>query len=219
MEIQKLMSFDVLYKKFDEYRTYVLTALVIIGGLIGAGIYLYFSNIKYEESAQQALSEMLIEYNRAYESPELWSDVEIGARTGYRQYGRSSLAPYFLVLQADASLYQHKDNEALVLMNTAIQKMPGQSPLYYLYNIKFARMQLAHEKTKDEGLSLLESLAKNIKNPQQDQAKYYLAKYYDEHEQLQKAQELWQELVKSKSEQKDVISPWILLAERQINQG
>jgi tetratricopeptide (TPR) repeat protein len=203
---------------FDKYRNYIISIGVVIAATVGIGVYLYYSHINYEQAAQQALSEVLAEYNHAYESPDLWQDVEIGAKTGYRQYARSSLAVFFLNLQADALLQQDKNEEALILMNEMVSKLPQHSPFYYIYHIKLARMQLYsdQENMQKEGLEKLQILAKDENNPQRDEALYYLGQYYDENNQKEKMQEIWQQLkqIQRVYKEKDIISPWAMLAEQ-----
>lgn len=218
MDVLTIPVLNEFIEYFEKFRTYIISIAVITVGMLGIGTYWYLSHVKYEQAAQQALSEVLAEYNRAYESPELWQDVEVGAKTGYRQYGRSSLAPFFLGLQSDALLQQDKQDEALALMNDMTAKLSHRSPFYYLYQIKLARIKLHsdQEDTQKEGLQQLTSLAQDQKNPQQDEALYYLGLHYDAQDQQDKAQEIWQQLkqLQEQYKEKDVVSPWALLAEQ-----
>ncbi len=212
-------SLNELIEYFNKYRTSIVSIGAITLAAFGVGIYLYFAQIKHEESAQQALSEILAEYNRAFESPELWQDVEVGAKTGYRQYARSSLAPFFFGLQSEALLQQNKQDEALALMKDMVAKLSKSSPFYYLYQIKLGRIKLHNdeEAIQAEGLQQLIQLAQDQKNPQQDEALYYLGMHYNSQGQTDKAQEVWQQLkqLQEQFKEKDVVSPWALLAEQQ----
>jgi len=221
MDALAIPNMNQLIDQFDKYRTYVISIAVVAAATVGIGVYLYYSQINYEQAAQQALSEVMAEYSRAYEAPDLWQDVEIGAKTGYRQYTKSSLAPFFLNLQADALLQQDKADEALALMNDMVAKLSKSSPLYYVYSIKRARMNLNSEQeaAQKDGLEQLKALAENESNPQQDEALYYLGMHYQENNQQDQAQAVWQQLkqIQQSYKEKDVVSPWALLAEQQGN--
>jgi hypothetical protein len=203
---------------FNTYKNYIVASIIFSGSVVAIGIYLYFSGIAYEQSAQQALADILSDFNRAGTSEELWNDVEIGSKTAYKQFERSSIAPYFLVLQAEALLQEKQDQQALAVMGAAISKLPEASPFYYIYKIKYASMQLQQqdEVVKQQGLEQLKALAENKKNTQQDQALYYLASYYNTHEQQAQAQDIFKQLLALKADYKEVMSPWILLAQEQI---
>lgn len=233
MEVQGLVApkgFDEWLKYVTKYRTYFLAGLLAITVAVGAGIYWYFYTIKYEESAQQAFSEVLHDYNQAYATPELWSEVEIGAKTGYRQYTRSALGPFFLAMQSEALLQQQKEQEALALMKMMLKKLSSRSSFYSLYKIKEARMKMDSdsEVVRQEGVRQLTSLANDEKNRYQDEALYYLGMYYQTQGQKDKAQDVLRQLSaipssplasSDKQDDKHGQSPWFLLAEQQLKQG
>ncbi len=220
MEMQNLLSIKEATNIVNTYRTQIFTGIAIVAIAISGLIYWQFSRVQQEQNALQALSEILVEYNRAYENNELWQDVEVGARTGYRQYARSTLAPFFLGLQAEALMQQDKLNDAIITMDTMIKQLSTRSPFYDSYRIKSARMKLSSEdKVKqEEGLQELVKLAENQKKSQQQQAQYYLGLYYQDHDQIEKAHGLWKSLG-SKEEKPDMRSVWAMMAEQQIKQG
>lgn len=224
MEVQGSVypkSFDEWLKYVTQYRTYFLAGLLAVAGVVGFGTYWYFYTIKYEESAQQAFSEVLHDYDRAYATPELWSDVEIGAKTGYRQYARSALAPFFLAMQSEALLQQQKGQEALAVMKMMLDKLSSRSRFYSLYKIKEARIKIDSDSAgiKEDGVRQLTSLANDEENRYQDEALYYLGMYYQTQGQKDKAQDVWQQLSAIKHDDKQGLSPWFLLAEQQLKQG
>lgn len=218
MEMNDFFDFSSLTDLFEMYRTYVMTALVLVVGGLAVGSYLYFSSINYERASQQALSELLLEYNRSYHSPDLWNDVEVGARTAYKQYGKSAMAPYFLFIQAEALYQQKKTAEALNNIRTALSNISTSSPLFYLYKSKQASILLEqdNEVEKNQGLAELQELARNEKNPQQDKALYDLAHYYDKIGSYQQAEEARGQLLALKPQFKEIQSPWIALTEQQM---
>ena len=219
MEIQKIISaynFDGFLVLFEKYRTYFLVGALGLATVLGVGVYWYFYSIKYEQSAMQAFSEVLVEYNRGVEASEIWPEVEVSAKTGYKQYSHSSLAPFFLGLQVDALLGQQKHDEALSVMKMMLEKLSSRSRVFHLYKIKEARMKLdsAEPAVQSDGLQQLVALTNDKNNSYQDQALYFLGMYYESHDQKDKAQEIWQQLSALKSSDANAVSPWVLLAEQ-----
>lgn len=220
MEIQNIVSIKGITQLVNTYRTQLVTGIILITLALGGFIYWQYSRIQYEQNALQALSEILVEYNKAYENSELWQDIEVGARTGYRQYARSTLGPFFLGLQVESLLQQDKLDDAITLMGTMMKKVSPHLPFYYLNAIKLARMKLSseNEEQQAEGLNELKNLAENQKNTQKEQARYYLGLYYHSHDQTDKAKEQWQSL-RTLEDQTGKRSVWALMAEQQIKQG
>lgn len=214
MDFLSTLSFNEISEWYNQYRTYLIGSVVIVLALGGIGVYWYYNTIEYERAAQQALSELLTESNRAYESTELWQDIEIGSRTAQRQYKRSSLVPFFNALYAESLLQQDKVAEALIVMDDMFKKLTVQSPLYYPYRIKYARVKLDSnkEQEKEEGLVLLKALADDDKNILKAEAQYYLAQYYLFNNEHEKAQEILRQLTTGK----DAESPWVRLAQQEL---
>lgn len=218
MEISKYLSVNELIDITQKHRTKILSGIIVGALAIGGFVYWQYMRLNLEKRAAQALSELLSEYNHAYENNELWQDIEVGARTGFRQYSGSSMAPYFLGLQVDSLIQQDKFDEALLLMGTMMKKLSTSSPLYYSYLIKFARMKLESSDVvnQDEGLKELTKLANDVTNPEQAQAQYYLGLYYNNNNQEEKAQEIWKMLHAMQEGKKEERSPWTVLAEQHL---
>lgn len=219
MNIQSV-SLNSFIDFFIKYKNHFMAVVVAVGLMIGAAVYFRMSRLKLEASAQQALSESLDDFNKAFDNPELWYDVEISAKTGYKQFSSSSLAPYFLVLQAEALMQQGKIQDSLAIMDSMLKSLVTNSPLYYLFKIKYARMKLDSNDANQEasGLQDLIALSNDKKNNQQDEARYYLGLHYMNHDDLEKAHMVWQELVKAEQDS-ETISPWALMAEQALQQG
>lgn len=218
MDRKTVDSFQNIMVFYNQYKKVVIAAVLLIAVTIGSLVYYQYSKEHYEKMAQQALAEILSEYTRAHAMPDLWNDVEVGARTGYRQYVRSILAPYFLMLQADALANQEKLDEALSLMAIMFDNISKKSPFYYLYALKQARMQLSHSDAtiQQKGLDMLKQLAANTDNTQQDQALFYLAQYYEQQNDKEQARKTWQELAALADTFKDVRSPWGMQAKERV---
>jgi predicted Zn-dependent protease len=218
MEMQKYFSVPEIIRLVQTYRTQFLSGVLAGSLAIGGLIYWHYNRMNLEKNSLQVLSELLSEYNQAYENNnEMWQDIEIGSRTGYRQYSQSSLEPYFLNVQVDSLLQQDKFDEALLLMHTMMKKLPTKSPLYNVYAIKWARIKLASsdKANREEGLLDLQKFSQDSSNSQQLQAQYYLGMYYQETNQFEKADDIWKVLAATKGETPDV-SPWVVMAQQKL---
>lgn len=204
----------VIYRKYKRVFSFVGLVLAMALGLT---VYWLYSSKLYEQRSQQALSDLLVDFNKAYASPELWNDVEVGSRTAAKQFSQSKLLPYFLVLQSEALLQQEKTEQALEFFEQALRAISSKMPYYFLYKIKYARIKLnqGSEVLRKQGLQELQALASDAKNIFQDQALYYLAHYYQSENDTQKAQETYETLQKLYKESDRMASPWALLAQQE----
>jgi tetratricopeptide (TPR) repeat protein len=220
MEFSQQFSFDALIDLFERYKTVLIITGVVVGLSIGGGVYWYMARTKQQELAQATLSEVLNETIRAQQNAELWPEIEVAARTGYQQYSSTSLAPYFLAVQADALIQQNKNSEALVLMNESLSKLSQSSPLYFLYATKQARVMLdsEDEQVKTQGLEQLISLSKNNNNLQKDETLYYLGSHYLNNGENAKAINAFNEIIELTKNQTDYPSPWTRLAQEAVRE-
>jgi tetratricopeptide (TPR) repeat protein len=221
MNFSMLLSTDFWLNFYEQHRTYIIGCCCAIALAVGGGIYLRMSRAQQHELAQAALAEMLQEASRAQQNTELWSEVEVAARTGHYQYKSTSFAPYFLSLQADALAQQGKIDEAVVVMSSMLDELPKKSPLYHVYAIKKARMMLdsAQESMRAQGLELLAGLAQNTANAQQDEALYYLGMHYMSQGNKSEAKNSFQKLMDTfGAKQSDYRSPWLSMAQIALQQ-
>ena len=87
------------YSYFKEVVIGVLGALVLVGAVWG---YRYYANQK-ETGAQVAFAESIQIYHEAMQGKsDAWPHVEMKCTADYDRYKNSSIAPYFLVIKADA---------------------------------------------------------------------------------------------------------------------
>ncbi len=220
MEFSQQFSFDAIMTFIERYKTVLLIAGVVVGVAIGGGVYWHLSRTKHQELAQATLSEVLNETIRAQQNAELWPEIEVAARTGYQQYSSTSLAPYFLAVQADALIQQNKHADALSLMREALNSLSERSPLYFLYATKQARIMLdsEDENTQTQGLEKLISISKNNNNLQKDETLYYLGSYYMNRADNEKALKAFNEIVEMTKNQTDYPSPWTRLAQEAVRE-
>lgn len=205
----------------DQVRNYqkeILGILLFIIAALGGVYYYRYSAKQREEKAHIALSETLHEFDKALRNQATWQDVSLAAYTGYRQHKNSSLAPYFLSLQAEADIHKGDLEEANKVMDAVLREIPTSSPLYYPLKLKYARMLIdsKDQNLSSNGLKELEKLAHDSAayNTVQDAALYYLGNYYAVHDEVNRAKEVWHMLVQRFTTKKPgEISPWAELAQ------
>ena len=109
------------YSYFKEVVIGVVGALVLVGGVWA---YRYYANQK-ETGAQVAFAEnMQILHEAMQGKSEAWPHVEMKCTADYESYKSSSIAPYFLVIKADALAQQGKIADACAIIETAIAALP-----------------------------------------------------------------------------------------------
>ena len=198
--IARFKSFDLIYR---------IAALFFLLAIIGAGSYggYRWYTINREQYAQKSFSECLSTYQEALSTqlnPQqeksgqemgLWEEVEVAAKIGYEQHSKSVLAPYFLVLQADALIFQEKRSQAISLLEQAISMISPSLPFYFLYKTKHALLSLDNEETREMGLKKMDELAQDKKNIFRDAALYHLGAFYWSNDDQEKAKAIWQQLM------------------------
>jgi hypothetical protein len=219
MNSESMFSLDFFIDLWNEHKTKISITVALIGGGVGLAFYWYTTTIARQEAAQIALAETFMEIERAHRNPEAWQDAELAAKTGYNQFSSSSLAPYFLSLQAESLIEQGKNQEALALLEEVKKSLSSSSPLYTMYALKIARIKLdaQQEDIRQQGLQELEKLAYDTKNQQRDAALYYLSLVYEKSD-MQKAQQLWHEIVAIAAKQQEVSNAWAALSQRRLDQ-
>jgi predicted negative regulator of RcsB-dependent stress response len=202
-------SIDALLTTAQVYsRPLMIAGAVIAAG--SAGIYYYHAQrVQTEQAALIAYSEVMADYNKAFNKPELWADVIQASQMGHRQYSGTVYGPLFIIVKAEALIQQGKLDEALPTMKEGLAALSRSMPLYNVYATKYALMQLdnADAAVAQQGVESLKKLAHDIKNQQRDEAMYNLYHYYTRNGNQQEAQAIKEEasaLAKSFES-----SPWI----------
>lgn len=210
--------FIVISDTIERYKK-ALVALAVLGIGGFAAVYFYSDwKVQVEQNAQIAFSSIVEEVQKAsQEGPADWQHIEQEAEHAITQHSRSHLVPYFFALQAQALIEQDKKDQAMTVMETMLSKLSTSSPLYYLFQIKLARMKFSNEATQQDGLLLLQKLADNNKNPYQDEALFYLGKFYEQQQDYEKARALWNQLIYAFSSESALgKSPWVDQAQQQL---
>lgn len=202
---------------FEQNRMAIIITIGIAGAAIGGGVYYFYSSTHYEQAAQEALSDLLADVERAYQNPDLWAELEVGVKTALRQFKRSSAVPYFSMIQAEVLLNQKNVTGAIAMVDDVVHALSSSSPFFYLFSIKSAVLRLATDDPAlhEQAITLLDSFINDDKNPQQDFATYTLAHYYQTTNQENKAHALWQKLAAISND----LSPVTPIAQYYLKQG
>lgn len=199
------------------------------GVLIGAGVILlagtsYYGYFSYtankDRAAELLLNECLEQYEKAAANhKELWPTVEAMCAMAYEHHQSSRVAPYFLIMCAQALVQQGKIEHAYQELSKALKILPQSSPLYDVYTIQHALMSLDmfDEATVNGGLAELKKLAANEQSNVSDMALYYLGSYYLMHDERQEAENYWNQLKKYDAPESARRSPWLAYAQAKMN--
>ncbi len=205
------------YSSAKEISLGIMGALVLVGVVWG---YRYYTNQK-ETAAQIAFAEGMQIYQEAMQGKsDAWPQVEMKCTTDYDRYKNSAVAPYFLVIKAEALAQQGKIAQACEMLSDVLAAMPKDSPVLSLYKTKRALMKLdlPDAANQTQGLEELRQLATDKENKSNDVAQYYLGLYYWARNDLATAVNIWKELVASQSSERLAISPWASLAQEKLAQ-
>lgn len=165
-------------------RRIVIAGGLVVTALLVAGGAWWWHGCRCEaknRKAQMAFSEDLKKFDTLKRDPKTqsaaWDDVQKSFGRDYEQYADSSLAPYFLAFQSEATARTGNHAEAVILLERAIEKMGNTAPLYYLYAVKLATLIIESPETAERGRKELLALANDRKNPYQGLAWYQLWYY------------------------------------------
>lgn len=199
------------YMKF-VYVSVAVLALLVLG---------WFSFHSYKvyrgKQVQLILGESLQEFQTAMnvEQPQ-WGEVALMNELAAQQASGSALHPFFIVMQAQALAQQHKVDEAVVLMQQAIDGLPSCSPYRVYFALTKSLMQLdaSSQEEKNAGFATLQTLANDTENPYRDAALYHVGDYYFAMNEAVKSREAWMQLLEQSAAFPG--SPWVALAQQKL---
>jgi cytochrome c-type biogenesis protein CcmH/NrfG len=214
---------------FDSQGSYVKRYIRIIGITIGAflaltaGYFVYrWYVVSREQNAHAAIANYMHDFQLAMkaDTPAEWQRIDGLLALGYKQYKDSNLAPFFLLLRADALVRQDNAVEAVNVLQNAIHELSARSPIMPLFKTKKALILVdsKDEIMQKEGVQDLIQLARDKNNQCNDVALFYLGRYYWTHDNVQDAKKAWQELVDSNAMEKAYPSPWAAEAKKALKQ-
>jgi tetratricopeptide (TPR) repeat protein len=201
----------VSYLTNSSYFKYIFYGLIIVAGIASFFGLRYYAGVN-AQTAQKVYAETAYQYSKGVQGFRgAWEDLEFIARIGYERHRSSTFGPYFLALQAESLIHQHKLDQALELMDEMIKQLSETSPLYFVYKTKAALMRLdsKNKTVQDKGLKELAEISDAINNKNADQALYYMGLYYWITGNTAKAKEYWGLLLTRYGSYTDLKkSPW-----------
>lgn len=188
-------------KRYDKFVYAGLLAIFILSiGLLGWYGYNWYK-VNRAQEAYQAFSESVAEFDQAKSGNKdiTWAEVVSSLKVGAKKYSDTSLYPFFLAYESQALKLANDQENSQKVLSQSIESMPKDNPLYGLYAIKNAVLRLNSDKdeAKQEGISLLEDLAKNKNLSIRQTALYYLGYYFYLSNNIDKANQYWLELYKT----------------------
>lgn len=170
----------------------IIIAMVGISGIIGFAGYRWYT-VRQEKEAHKAFAQAMDEFDKT----QSWPESAYAFAHGAKQHSSSNLYPFFLFYQAEALNKQGDYDQALNLMESALQALSEKSPLYGLYAIKHALMQLESPDNviQEKGKQILQKLSVNNSSDVQPLALYYLGYFAYIKNDIQRAQDYWSKLV------------------------
>jgi len=210
-------------KRNNHYNREITIAILLVALSAGA-YYTYRWHKQTKDNAAHLLfAQNLEELERVMQDgkQEDWASIQILFKLGYDQYPKSSLAPYFLIYQAEAMVKQGQLDQAITTMQHAVSLMPSDAPVAGLYKTKVALMELdsSNADLHKTALESLHALAKDAHSNAQDVAAYHLGLYYWSHDDMAQAKTVWTDLIDAvKSKDKTGQSPWAQKAQEKLNQ-
>ena len=116
-------------RSYDYFREIVLGIIAVC--LVGGGFWGYrYYKAQKESSAQVAFASVLQIYHEAIQGKtDVWPSVEMQSTLLHDKYKGSSIAPYLLIIKADALVGQGRLTEALNVLDSVIEHLPKDFPV------------------------------------------------------------------------------------------
>lgn len=164
--------------RITKQQWYVILSGVGVIGLAVAGFYGYgFYNHYRNAQAQQIFSACVQTYQheKTLGDKADWKKVDQELKDALKDYNSSSFAPYLYAYASNVALFMHDENAAVASMRDAVDHCTKTNPLYYLYQLKQALldMSVSDKTVVQDGKKLLAQLVENTENTYRDAALFY----------------------------------------------
>ncbi len=146
----------------------------------------------YDQAANKAREQKSLPADAAHENP--WEDTQILLEAVSRAHAWSSLAPFFVIYEAQLALDADGDyDKACSLMKKAIAGISKKSIFYDMFNLKYLKMLLdsSSESVQHDALLQLAAISLQPNNYYQQEALSTLASYHAAHGNMAAAIEAW----------------------------
>ncbi len=212
----------VFWHKYSS-RVTNIASLALFGLLVTVGMvtmYRYYMS-KRLAKAQVSFAEIMHEYQSAlHGNDKEWTDVRLKSASSYDADQKGTMAPYLLMLEADALVHDGKLELACDRIDNALTAIPKNSPIYPIYKTKRAliKLDIGNAASKQQGLDELSVLAYDVDNKNRDYAQYFLGLYHWSHQDIASAIRVWRELLTAQKQERLSDSPWARLAREKLAQ-
>ncbi|MGB8467475.1 MAG: hypothetical protein WCE21_00570 [Candidatus Babeliales bacterium] len=206
----------------EKNRTYLLSAIGFLLLCAWGAHHYYSSSQRKEQAAYEAVAQLLSELDGAYQNPELWVEIENGAKTALMQFTNKPTRPYLQIIMAEALKEQNKIDDSYKLLDQAVAQLSLKSVFGGLFAAKAAALRLSSDQqaVREQGIALLEQLSRDSKNEHAAYATFLLAQYYDHAHENDKATPLYEQLAQSaKNKSEFELSPFAFIAQQRLAQG
>lgn len=214
-------------KDLKEDGTSLILTLALLVGLAGLGLFKakQWYVQRQEGAAQLAFSDALEEYDRVLYSLKKgglekhgWQDAQIAFQAVQAGHKGTTYAVYAQAFEADTLAREGKFDEAIQLLETAVNQMSSKAPALYQFKTKIALLKLDAGQT-DVALAELKALAEDNANEDGDTAAFFLGYYYWAQDKLSDARSVWSRFEKEKQpKEAQKVSPWALIAQTKLAQ-
>jgi len=221
----------VEYSKKKFVKEAMLTVAVLVLLLVGKGIYTWHTQrsnaqafaglLEISKAYEQALSKAQGQENLPQDQQmnDPWEDVELLLQAISSAHSRSSLAPFFIIYQAELAIAKDGDHDkACMLMNKAVAKLSKKSVYYDMFNLKRIKMLLDSQQTEvvARAVKELQAIADNQKNYYHQEALHILAQYYRANNDMQASLEYLKKLAATKIDDAMIVNPWVSQAQEML---
>jgi hypothetical protein len=213
-------AMDIMSDPRIAYGKYISIGLAVLlvctGGFFGYRWYVTHR----DQAAQYDFGVTLDLYVKAQESKDAdFVYIAEQAEEGYTKHKRSAVAPFFIVLQADALIKAGKKEEARLVMDAYAPQLSAPAPMAFLFKTKQSLLSLdsADEQVRNKGLSDLQELAHNAKNMYRDDALYQLFTYHWVRGDVDQARIAGQEFMEAYGAEMRAPSPWLAVVAEKLD--
>ena len=237
--LQMQQSVQACYEKCITYskKPYMkeLFIGIVISILFGAG---YIAYGWYQKRQNIQAFAALIEISKSYEqavqkagqlkdkstdeqaAENPWEDTQLLLEALSSVHRGSSLAPFFVMYQAEIALQAENDyDKACQLMDQGLARLSKKSIYYDMFNFKRIKMLLDSpmENVRIAALKELQTIAADEDNFYNQQALYTIGTYESYHGNMDAAVDAWKKLAgQTQSENALISSPWVSQAQEKL---
>lgn len=149
---------------------------------------------------------------------EKWETIATSAQRSYLSTKGASIAPFFLAIQAEALNNLGKRDEAIMVLESAVQSMAN-NELKEGYKVKLALYKLdsGNEAMVQNGLQMLQSIAGQDTHFLNDYVLYQLGEYFWTNQKFDQVKNYWKMLVLKFGPSVQTPSRWAMMVKDRLS--